>query len=463
MKTLVYIYILAFTLPIFAFQEKELPPPGGEPLEFKIPAKTTKTLDNGLKTVLIPQGIIPKAVIRMSVATGNLNENKNQVWLSDLLSDLMEEGSTSKTAQEIADAFAGMGGNLRIYVTAHHTVLQSSVLSEFTDDAIAIMADILQHPKLPETELERIKNNMKRNITVRLSEPQNQAEQLFYSKIYGDHPYGIRYPKEEMVDSYSRADLKNFYDQNFGALRTTVYVAGKFDEAAVQSTIEESFANWQSGPEIQYRTARPRTDPSVEIIDRPDAPQSTLMYGLPVAEISSPDYIPLFLTNRLLGGYFSSRITSNIREDKGYTYSPRSTYETDYNTSLWYQEADVTTKFTGASLKEINKEINLLRTTPPTAEELEGVKNYAMGSFVLQNSSRNGIITQLQNLDLHNLDESFLTDRIKNIQAVTPEQVQQMAEKYLDPEKMTLVIVGDKKTVQEQIQHTPIISERLKN
>src|SRR5690606_7188571 len=138
---------------------------------------------------------------------------------------------------------------------------------------------------------------------------------------------------------------------------------------------------------------KPSTTNEIAVIDRPNAPQTTIMLGLPTLDPSKEDYVPLAVTNSLLGGSFGSRITSNIREDKGYTYSPRSVISTGYRVALWYEQADVTSEHTGASLQEISKEIKRLQSEPPSAEELKGIQNYEAGVFVLQNSTPQGIIS----------------------------------------------------------------------
>ncbi|NHF59219.1 insulinase family protein [Flavobacteriaceae bacterium TP-CH-4] len=459
-------YFLAFSFSItclFAQEEekqKEQPPKGGEPKNFILPKKEVVELDNGLTLVMIPYGSIPKATIRFSIKTGNINEQENQVWLADLLADLLEEGSTTKTARQIADEMAGMGGNLNIGVGVHTSTISSSVLYEFAPDAIALMADVLKNPKWPSEELDRLKNDMKRNLSVRLSTPRAQASQDFFASLYPDHPYGRVYPTDEMIDSYTVEDIKKFYEENFGALRTTVYVAGNFDAEEVKAAVERSLSDWREGAPSNYPIAQPVTSNKVKIIDRPGAPQSTIYYGLPVIDPSHEDFISLDITNSILGGSFASRITSNIREDKGYTYSPYSTLDTNYKTGLWYEVADVTSEHTGASIQEIQKEIEKLQNEPPTQEEMDGIINYESGIYVLQNSTPNGIIGQLIFLDTHDLDESFLTDKVKNMHAVTPAQVKEMTKKYIKPENMTLIVVGDKEKIKDQIPET--IGEPLK-
>lgn len=448
-----YIIAIAFLTGVSA-QEKEMPPKGGEPKNFTLPKKEIVSFDNGLTLVMIPYGSIPKATIRFSIKTGNIDENEDEVWLADLLADLLEEGSTTKTSKQIADEMAGMGGNLNIGVGLHTSSISSSVLYEFAPNAITVMADVLKNPKFPESELGRLKDNMKRDLSVRLSRPQAQANRDFYASIYPNHPYGRVYPTDEMIDSYTVDDIKSFYEGHFGALRTTVYVAGNFNKEDVKATVESALGDWRQGTEAQYNVAEPVTSNEIKIIDRPDAPQSTIYYGLPTVGPSDEDYVALDVTNSILGGSFASRITSNIREDKGYTYSPYSSLDTNYKSGVWYESADVTTEHTGASLAEIQKEIKRLQEEPPTQEELDGIINYESGIYVLQNSTPNGIIGQLIFLDTHDLDESFLTNKVQNMHAITPEKVQEMTQKYIKPENMTLIVVGDKAKIQDQVMET---------
>lgn len=459
-KYILHIIAAVFVLTAYA-QEKEQPPKGGAPKDFTLPEKQEVTLDNGLKLVMIPYGAIPKATINIMVKTGNIHEKENEIWLSDLLGNLMQEGSTSRNALAVSEAMASMGGDLGISVSSHATTLRTAVLSEFAPEAIATMADVLLHPAWPEAELPRLKNDMKRNLSVRMSRPQAQVTKAFYGALYPDHPYGRVYPTDDMIDSYTIDGIKKFYSENFGAGRTVIYVVGKFDTGAVEKAVKDAFSSWTAGPEVSYPEAQAVTGHSVKIIDRPGAPQSTIMYGLPSVDPSNPDYLAMDITNSLLGGSFGSRITSNIREDKGYTYSPYSNLDSRYKTGVWYESADVTSEFTGPSISEIRKEIEKLQNEAPTEEELDGIKNYESGLFVLQNSTPGGMISQLSFLDLHELPESWLQEKVKNIYAITPEKVQEMTKKYIRPEDMTLIVVGDKEKIKDQVEET-IAPEKLK-
>jgi predicted Zn-dependent peptidase len=317
---------------------------------------------------------------------------------------------------------------------------------------IKVIGDIVMNPAFPASELERLKSDLKRQLTVQKSVPQSQAQEKFFQIIYKDHPYGRYFPTEAMLNSYTLDMAKGFYTKNFGAKRSVVYVVGKFDDKAVTQAIDEAFGKWVAGPDVSYPEAKQVRTNEIALIDRKDAPQSTVMLGLPTITPKDKDVVALQVTNSLLGGSFGSRITSNIREDKGYTYSPFSTIQNRKGVSIWYEQADVTSKDTGNSLQEIAKEIKRLQNEAPPKAELEGIQRYMAGTFVLQNSNTGGIVNQLNFLDLHGLDDSYLTDRVKNIYAVTPEKVSQMTKDHFKYEDMTLVLVGDKKLLEKQIK-----------
>ncbi len=440
--------ILALAVPAMA---QETPPEGGTPKDFNLPEQTTFTLDNGLQATLVPYGTLPKVTARVVVRTGNINEEADQVWLADLTGELLKEGTTTRSALDIAEEAAQMGGEVNVIVGMDQTYISGDVLSEFGPDLIALMADVIQNPAFPESELERVKRDLIRQLSIQKTQPGTMALEKFRALMYGDHPYGRIFPKEAMLEGYTLDDVGAFYEENFGAARTHVYVVGRFDMRAMQRAIREAFGDWQRGADSVMLPPSPQSERAVHIVDLPGAAQSNVYIGLPVLDPSQPDYVALQVTNSLLGGSFASRITSNIREDKGYTYSPFSQLSSRYRNAYWAQVAAVTTAVTGPAIEEIFKEIDRLQNEPPPAGELEGIQNYMAGTFVLQNSSRGGIIGQLAFLDLHGLDASYLTSYVNTVYAVTPETVQQMTQQHLRAEDMMIVIVGDKAQIEQQV------------
>ena len=432
-------------------EEGQGPPPGGTPKNFVLPAKDIFGLDNGLQATLIPFGSVPKATVSVIVRSGNLNEG-DQTWLADLSGDFFLEGTTSRSGEEIARAAAAIGGHINVAINEDQTTISGDVLAEFTPQMIELLAEVVRGPAFAESELERLKRDRLRQLSIAKTQPQTMAIAAFRKALYGDHPYGRLLPDEAQLAAYSIDDARNFYNNNFGARRTQVYVAGVFDADATRQAVERSFDSWEEGPDVLINIPKPVTGKVVlDVVDRPGASQSNVILGLPAVSPGHDDSIALQISNTLLGGYFSSRITANIREDKGYTYSPFSSLSSRYMDSYWAQTAAVTTNVTGPALKEIMYEIENLQKNPPPVAELDGVKNYAAGIFVLQNSTRNGIINVLNQIDLQELPDAYLTDYVSNVFAITPEQVSEITSKYLRTEDMTLTVVGDRGQISEQV------------
>jgi zinc protease len=431
--------------------KKQSPPPGSAPKAFHVPQAEKFSLPNGLEVTLVPYGAIPKVMVALSIRAGNLNEAENQVWLADLTGNLMKEGTSSRSAQQVAQEAASMGGSVDVTVGPDITRISGDVLSEFGPKMVALLADVAMHPALPSSEVERLKKDQLRTLTIQKSQPQPVAREQFVKELYPNHPYGRIFPTEPMIQGFTDEEVQKFYKDNFGAARTHVYVAGKFDPAAVKKAVTEAFSSWEHGPDPFIDIPKPVTKRDFSLIDRPGAVQSTLFIGLPTIDPSNQDFIPLQVMNAILGGSFGSRITSNIREQKGYTYSPFSQLSSRYRDAYWVQVADVTAQYTGASIKEILYEIDRLQKEPPSSAELEGIKNYLAGVFVLRNSSPSGLINQLEYVDLHKLGDDYLDKYVQNIYAVSAPQVQQMAEKYINTQKLTMVVVGDKQKVADQL------------
>ncbi len=432
--------------------QKQTPPPGSAPKAFTVPAHETYSLPNGMKVTLVPYGNIPKVTVSLALRSGNIDESADKLGLADITGELLKEGTKTMSSEQVAQTAAQMGSSLGVGVGVDESTIAMDVLSESGPASVKLIADVVENPLLPESELARLKTNMLRSIAVSKTQPAQIALARFRKLMYGDHPYGDVLPTEASVTGLTIDDARKFYAANFGAARARLYVAGKFDAAAMKRAISENFGTWAKGTPPVNRPATPKTQRLLDVTDRPGAPQSTIYAGLPVAGPTSPDYITLGVTNTLLGGSFASRITTNIREQKGYTYSPRSSVSSRYHDAYWAEVADVTTKDTGASLKEIFGEITRLQQQAPPDAELKGIQSYISGIFVIQNSSRQALISQLSYVDLQGLSDDYLKTYVQKVNAVTPAQIQAMTTKYIKPESMTIVVVGDKSKITDQLK-----------
>ena len=454
MKALLAVFASTLTLVATSIHAQQSAPLPGPPRPFTLPTPSTITLPNGLKATFVDFGTVPKVTIAISVRVGALNDGE-RTWLSDLTADLMKEGTDFKTAEQISDAAAAMGGEVGIGVGADQTSLSIDVLSEYGTDAVALLSEILTRPKLPESELPRIRQNYLRNLSVQMSSPQSQADAAFSAILYPNHPYGRVFPSPAQLQSYSIEDIRNYYAANFGAQRTHVYVAGKFDRQNVEQAIRRHLGGWLEGPGTLSVLPPPRGDAVTKLIERPDAPQSTLRVGTRVIDVSQPDFMALSVANTLLGGVLTSRITMNLREAKGWAYSPGSSLGTYYRQGVWSEDADIKADSTGPALNEIYKEIARLQETPPSDAELTSTKNYRNGIFVMSNATRGGLISQFAFMDLHGLPNDWLTTFVQRLYAVTPEQISAATRDHLDPKKMSVVVVGDLKKVRPQLESVP--------
>jgi predicted Zn-dependent peptidase len=438
---------------------KEPPPAPDPPKNFTLPEVRRFDLPNGMHVRLMQYGDMPMVTIRLATQTGSIDEAADQVWLAGITGEMMQQGTTTRSAEEIAQQAALMGGSLGVNAGANETTIRTDVFSESAVAAVDLIADVARNPRFPESELGRIRNDYVRKLSMDRTDPRSMVSARFEELLYPDQPYGRSFPTPEMLKGYTLEQVRAFHDHNFGAARSRIYVVGRFDEAAIEKAIRRDFGGWNAGSPPSVPVVNAVSRPGVYLIDRPGAVQSTFLIGLPVIGPDSHDYRRLQVANGVLGGTFLSRITWFLREQKGYSYSPVSYVYVRLRSAYWVEDADVATNATGASVKGIVDEINRLRAEPPTEKELRGVQNFLAGVFVLFNSTRDGIAGQLDNVDLYALDEDYLRDYVASIYAVTPADVQRMAQQYIDPAKLAIVVAGDKKVIADQLRPFGTIGE----
>jgi len=440
-------------LPAHA-QPREQPPAPGAPHEFRLPARETLHLDNGFAITFIDYGSVPKVALVAVVRTGSIDEDSD-TWLADVTAEMLKEGTTSRSAADIARAAAGMGGALSLGAGAEQTTASLSVISEHADDAALLLADVLRNPLFPESELPRVIANFERSLAVSRSDPQSLADETLARLVFGDHPFGRMLPQEGQLAGYDIAKLRGFFERNFGARRTHLYVAGRYDRPALEAALRRGFQGWRAGEAPTDLPARPADTMQLALVDSPGAPQSSVRIAVPAPDPSNPLWFQTSLMNSLLGGTFGSRITTNLREDKGYSYSPGSSINPRRGGALWVLSAEVTAEHTAAALTEIFREIERLQREVPADAELDPVKNYRAGVFVISNSSPTGVLGQLAFMDLHGLPDDFLSRWVANVRAVTPAQVSEMAREFIRPERMTVVVASDVTKIGDSVKALP--------
>ncbi len=451
-RNLLFAVLGAAAAAVTFAQQAEPMPANGKPKPFNVPPREVLHLANGLQASLVPYGTAPLVSISVVVQAGNLNEAANEDALADLTAELMKEGAAGKSAKQLAEDASAMGGSLGLQAGPDATNASMSVLAEFAPQALQMLADVVQKPNLPASELERLRKDMLRNAALAKSRPAMLAEAALAKTLFpAGHPYsrGV-IPDEAAIARYTLDDLKRFHATEFGAARTRIYVVGKFDRAQVRQAIEKAFAGWKKGPEATRNVPKMEAKKQVVFVERPNSEQAVVRFAVPVGiDPAKPDYVPLVVLDSLLGGSFISRITTNIREEKGYTYSPRSTIRNNYKSAYWVHSSDLQNKFAAPGVKEILKEINKIRAEPPPQDELDRIKAEAAGMFVLRNASNDGVLNQLRYVDKHGLTDEYLRTYVDRVQAVKRTDIQRLAETYPNPAKMAVRVAGDKRKIQE--------------
>ena len=436
---------------------RESPPPAGPLRPFVLPVKRELHLANGMAATFMPFGAVPKATLLLVIRTGN-NAEGAKTGLGDLATELLKEGAGSRDAAGLAEFAAEMGGALETGPGPDQTTVSLDVLAERAGDAIALIADVVRRPHLPATELPRHKMNLSRQSAIARSQAQGIAGEAFAHLLWGDHPYGHELPTEAEIGSISIEDVRTFVTRQFSAGRAHLYIAGQFDEAAVEAALHAGFDDWATGEPPASRPATGSRVRTVKLIDRPGAQQSTIILGLPVPGPKAEHFTGLSVANALLGGSLLSRLDQDLREDKGWTYGASSRIAPlAGGVASWTLATDVNAPDTAPALGEIFKELERLRTEPAPVDELKSIQNYRGGVFIIGASSRGGILGQLAFLEQQGLPDEWLTNYAARIDAVTPAELRAAAADFLDPAAMTLVVVADLKKLRPTIEALPAL------
>ncbi|MBE2279254.1 MAG: insulinase family protein [Ignavibacteriaceae bacterium] len=455
MKNL-FLVLISLGFLVTTQAQKETPPAGSTPKDFSLPVEESFTLSNGIGVTFIKFGEIPKVSINIYIAAGKYFEKKGETLISSMAADMLIEGTKSRSNEVLAGQASSYGADLVSGSGNDLAYLATDAISDFTPQVIELLADCLINPAHDEKTFERIKGDYQRNINISNTTPQIVVDEEFKWLFFGDTPYGRKNPQS--VESFKVNQVISYYKENYGPANTYIYIAGNFDFAKAKDALEKHFGSWKTDAVTnKYETTAFSNKKQTKVLNKSGASQSTIMLGIPSPGPLDPDAPAFEVMNLLLGGFFSSRITSNIREDKGYTYSPGSFISNRFQKSYWVFQADVTTNVTGPAINEVFYEIEKMRTEAPTEKELAGLKNYATGIYILQNSSRGGIISKLNSIRYQNLPKTNLTEYLKRINSVTVEDVKNVAIKYLHIDKMTSVILGDEEIIMPQLEETSIL------
>ncbi len=429
-------------------------PPPLQPRPIEIPAARETVLPNGLTIVVVEDSRLPLVSYRLAFRVGGAFDPPSLPGLTDLLAGLLPEGTESKSSREIADEVARMGASLSAGATSDYTIVGASALSQFNDQILALMAEIVLQPSFPENEVELAKQNTKESLRQQRAQPSFLASEMVSRVMFGEHPYAVVAPTLESIDRASRDEFVKFHQAKFVPNSAVFIVVGDVKYEQIVNRIESLFSTWKPGADLVTNFPAPpvRTQKTAYLVDRPGSAQSNIVIANSGIVRTSPDYFPMLLLHTVLGANASSRLFMNLREEKGYTYGAYTNLDARRTAGTFRATAEVRTPVTGDSLKEFFYELNRIRTELVSEKEISDAKSYLTGVFPIRLETQEGLTDQLVQIKMLNLPNNYLQHYRDRVQAVTVAQIQGVATKYVKPDEAAVIIVGDGAAVVDQIK-----------
>ncbi len=422
--------------------------------EIRIPTPYQTVLPNGLTLVIVEDKRLPLVSYRLAFRTGDAHDPAELAGLTDLMAGLLTEGTASRTSLQIAEEVERMGATLHAGAGSDFTTLSASALSVFGNKILELMADVTLRPSFPENEVELTRQNTKESLKQQRAQPSFLANEMVSRVMFGDHPYARISPTPESIDAIKRERLVEFHRSVFIPNNAVFLIVGDVERAAVEQGVSKLFSDWSQRDPIADRFPQPplRNTRTAYVIDRPGSAQSNIVISNRGVYRTSQDYFPLLLMHTVLGATASSRLFMNLREEKGYTYGAYSNLDTRRTAGTLRATAEVRTPVTGDSLREFFYELERIGNEPVTEKEISDAKSYLTGVFPIRLETQEGMIDQLVQIKMLGLPDDYLELYRAQIQAVTREEIQAVAQKYIRPDEAAIVIVGDGAQVIEQLQ-----------
>ncbi|MBV9215801.1 MAG: insulinase family protein, partial [Acidobacteria bacterium] len=439
---------------LIAKQDAMLPKIGPDP-KFALPEIEKSKLSNGLNVWVVRKATLPIVSMNLVINAGATLERADRSGVASMTASMINQGTKTRTALDISNGLQSIGANAGASASFDSTNVNMQTLTKNLDKALDIYADIIVNPTFPDSEFKSLKGRVMNSFRQRKASNTAVAGVVYDKVLYGNQVYGRQLTGDEKtVGSMDRSDVARFYDSYYRPNNSTLIVVGDVTTADIDARLEKAFAGWKaggtgaSGVEAQRMMAQP----AIYIVDKPGASQSSINIGEVGISRSNPDYYAVQVMNAILGGGGTARLFMNLREDKGYTYGAYSRFTYRKGAGPFSAYGEIQTISTKEAIQEFLKELNGMRGARPiTKEELEVNKQSFIRRFPSQFETVGGISGQLSNLVTYDLPDSYFNDYISKINAVTIDDVNRVANKYLDPSKMAVVIVGDRKVIEPHL------------
>lgn len=448
---LLLINVIYYSQDVDRTKPPQLPPPKS----LTLPKLEKMELSNGLKIFLMEKHNVPLVQLNLIVKTGSICDPKGKDGLAYLTFDMLDEGNAGKTSLEIADAIDYLGAKISTKAGQHYSgVYLHTPVSKF-EDALKIMSDIVLSPDFPEDELKRKKKEYLTTLSQWHDQPTTIASIAFNKFLFGEnHPYGkFLIGTETSIKNFTKEDLRKFYSNYFKPNNSFIVAVGDIKKKDLKNKLEKYFGMWKSGEVKEIKVDEPKQVEKrvVYLIDKPNSAQSVIYIGRIGARRLTEDYNSIVVMNTILGGSFTSRLNTNLREEHGYTYGAGSRFVFKPQSGSFFAFSSVQTEVTDKALIEFFKELNGI-CEPISEEEINRAKNLVALSYPQSFQTSAEIASQIEEMIEYNLPENYFNNYVKNILDVKNEEVNNAAKKYIVPDKMIVVVVGDKSKIEDGIK-----------
>ena len=416
------------------------------------PKRTRARLSNGLEVILAEAHSIPKFHGELFFRSGNATVVHRAPGLAEMTAIVARTGTAKRVSRQIEEDLRRTGADLSSSAGADTSEISFSGLSEFAEPLLGLVNELAREASFPQAEFERERRQKLEEVKMQRTEPDFLASERLRKVLFGAHPYAQVAPGEAQVEAYKREDLQAVYSEFYTPENALLLLVGDFDSNEMLKTTENVFGKW-TGKKPQTPAAAAPANPRgrrVYLVHVPGAIQTQILAGCHAITRKHPDWVKLGLTNSLYGGAFNSRLVMNIREDKGYTYSPRSGVNALRQHGYFSVSAAVRNEVVAAALTEIFYEMDKLRSLPVPEAEFADAQNYLSGVFSIGLATQDGLLSQLSVVALNELPDDYLETYRQRVRALTPQDVLAAARKYLDSANMQIVAVGDRAQIESQ-------------
>jgi zinc protease len=416
------------------------------------PKRTERQLANGLRVILAESREFPKISAQLYFRSGNAVVARRAPGLAEMVATVVRTGTESRVSRRIEEDLRRMGAGLGTHAGADSSSISASGLAEFSSGILELMGDLARNASFPEEEFERERRQRFEELKIERTTPGFLASERLRRVLFGQHPYSMVAPTAAQVAAYTREELREFYRQHYVPGDALLLVVGDFATEAMLEQIEKVFGSWQAQRPAPLVSPAPphHSGRHVHLVHMPGTVQTQVVVGNLAITRRDPDWYRVVLANTIYGGAFHSRLVLNIREQKGYTYSPRSGINALRQHGYFTVNAAVRNEVAAATLTEMFYEMDRMRSVPVTPEELDSARSYLTGVFSLGVATQDGLLGQLSIVYLDQIPDGYLETYRERIRALNADDVVAAARRHFDSANAQIILVGDRAQIGEQ-------------